>query len=397
MTQGLVTGTRLFVRYAEVGLKGRNRFFFEQALIRNIRQALAAEHAVVERSWGRILVRVPGDPARAVERLRDVFGIASVSTAQATDKELVSLETEAARVAAAELARRPGDTLVPFRVETSRADKRFPLNSMEVNRRLGAVLLPRFPRLRVNLEEPDLTVGVDIREEAAYVYADRTAGPGGLPVGVSGRALVLLSGGIDSPVAAWLSMKRGLRVRFALFHSAAFVGEAAKEKAMDLVRILSRFQGPSRIDVVPFADVQTEIRKASPEPYRTILYRRMMHKIAERLCGRHRCSALVTGDAIGQVASQTLANLRCIDDAAPIPVLRPLLTYDKLETIALARRIGTFETSIRPAEDCCTVFQPEFPVTRGRVDVCREVEATFDVDRLVVEALKATERFALET
>lgn len=386
----------LVVRYAEIGLMGGNRRYFEGRLQRNLKDALAAVGpARIGRTWGRLLVFPEGDPAPAIARLREVFGVASVSPAVETRKDLPEIESVAHRLLGAALSRRPGEDRVPFRVEAHRADKSFPTRSVEVNRRLGASLLAAFPRLKVDLERPSLTLGVEVREECAYVYADRVEGPGGLPVGVSGRVLSLISGGIDSPVAAWLAMKRGCRVHFVTFHSHPFIGEATKEKVKDLVRRLSRFQGPSLLCVAPFAAIQTEIRKAAPEPYRTVLYRRAMHRVAARIARRQRCLALLTGDSIGQVASQTLENLRCAEEASDLPVLRPLLTYDKRETIALAERIGTFPISIRPAQDCCTLFQPDHPVIRGEVGICRSVESEIAVDRLVEEALGSCETFRL--
>src|SRR5262245_49367216 len=374
----------LVVRYAEVGLKGGNRRYFEGRLLRNLKDALASVGpARVGRTWGRLLVFPAGDPAPAIERLREVFGVASVSPAVETRKDLLEIEPVAHRLVGEALSRRPGEDRVPFRVEAHRADKSFPMKSVEVNRRLGAALLAAFPRLRVDLEHAALTLGVEVREESAYVHAERVEGPGGLPVGVSGRVLSLISGGIDSPVAAWLAMKRGCRVLFVTFHSHPFIGEATKEKVKDLVRRLSRFQGPSLLFVAPFAAIQTEIRKASPEPYRTVLYRRAMNRVAARIARRHRCLALLTGDSIGQVASQTLENLRCAEEVSDLPVLRPLLAFDKRETIALSERIGTFPISIRPAQDCCTLYQPDHPVIRGEVEVCRAVEAEIDLDRLV--------------
>ncbi|MCI0589558.1 MAG: tRNA 4-thiouridine(8) synthase ThiI [Planctomycetes bacterium] len=386
----------LVVRYAEVGLKGGNRRYFEGRLQRNLKDALASVGpARMGRTWGRLLVFPEGDPAPAMARLREVFGVASVSPAVETRKDLLEIEPVALRLVGEALSRRPGEDRVPFRVEAHRADKSFPMRSVEVNRRLGATLLAAFPRLKVDLERPSLTLGVEVREACAYVYADRVEGPGGLPVGVSGRVLSLISGGIDSPVAAWLAMKRGCRVLFLTFHSHPFIGEATKEKVKDLVRRLSRFQGPSLLFVAPFAAIQTEIRKRSPEAYRTVLYRRAMHRIGCRIARRHRCLALLTGDSIGQVASQTLENLRCAEEAADLPVLRPLLAFDKRETIALAERIGTFPISIRPAQDCCTLFQPDNPVIRGEVEACRSVEAEIDLDRLVEESLASCEVFRL--
>ena len=220
-------------------------------------------------------------------------------------------------------------------------------------------------------------------------------GPGGLPVGTLGRTMCLLSGGIDSPVAAWLTMKRGSRVDFCTFHSYPYIGESSKKKVLDLVRVLSRYQPRSRVHVVPFTHAQEAIRDHTPEPYRTILYRRMMQRIAARLGKRRRCGALVTGECLGQVASQTLENLGSIAAATAWPVLRPLISFDKEETIEIARRIGTFDVSSLPEPDCCTVFQPRKPVLRARPDDCEQAEAELDIESLVIEAVRGTERIDL--
>jgi thiamine biosynthesis protein ThiI len=221
-------------------------------------------------------------------------------------------------------------------------------------------------------------------------------GPGGLPVGTLGSVLCLLSGGLDSPVAAWMTMKRGCRVGFVSFHSAPYLGEGSRKKVLDLARALGRYQGRSRLYVVPFAECQEQVRDAAPEGYRTVLYRRMMQRIASELAERDRWQALVTGESLGQVASQTLENMTCIGAAASLPVLRPLLGFDKEETIEIARRIGTFELSNRPEPDCCTVFQPRRPVIRGRLDLCHEVEAAIGMESLCARAVEGVEVIPVE-
>lgn len=387
----------VLVRYGELALKGGNRRAFELALVRNARSAVERLSPVrIERHRGRISVFPERRAMDVARRLQDVFGIKSVSPAWGCDQDLDAIASLAGAALEDALADFPGDGPVPFRVSATRADKDFPLNSMELERRIGGALLRASPRLKVRLEEPELTVGVDLRPERTYVFSRRLPGPGGLPVGTLGRALCLLSGGIDSPVAAWLAMKRGCRVAFASFHSAPYLGESSKRKIVELVRALGRYQPASRLFVVPFTEVQTAIRDSAPESYRTVLYRRMMQRIASRLARRAKAQALVTGESLGQVASQTLENLACIEAASELPVLRPLLTYDKEETIELARRIGTLAISERPEPDCCTVFQPAHPIVYGRREACEEAEARLDVEALVARAVAGAERIDVE-
>jgi thiamine biosynthesis protein ThiI len=247
-------------------------------------------------------------------------------------------------------------------------------------------------RLLVDLSRPELELEVDLRPHAAYVFATRLPGPGGLPVGTLGKGVCLLSGGIDSPVAAWMCMKRGCAVVFVSFHSFPYIGEASRRKIEHLVERLARFQPRSRLYSVPFTDVQTAIRDTAPEGYRTVLYRRQMQRIAARIARREKAGCLITGESLGQVASQTMENLTCIGAASDLPVLRPLIGFDKQETIDLARRIGTYDTSIVPEPDCCTVFMPKRPVIRGRIDRCEEAEAALPLDELLTAAVEGAER-----
>lgn len=385
----------ILVRYGELALKGKNRRWFEDALARNVRHALAPFGPLsLERSQGRLAV-FPGERVEeAAERLRDVFGISSVSPAVGVEPTFEAIAAAAKEVLEDALLDFPPARPLSFRVRSSRAEKRFPLTSMELDREVAeAILEPegRHAHLAVQLKGAQLELGIDVRPERAYVFARRLAGAGGLPVGTLGRVMCLLSGGIDSPVAAYLAMKRGCRVAFVSFHSPPFIGEGSRRKVERLVRSLDRYQPVSRLYVVPFAKIQTAIRDASPEPYRTVLYRRMMQRIASRLCERDGATALVTGESLGQVASQTLENMTCIEEAADLPVLRPLLAHDKTETIAIARRIGTLELSNEPEPDCCTVFQPRRPIIRGRVRDCHAAEAELPIEELLQAALEGVE------
>jgi thiamine biosynthesis protein ThiI len=386
----------VLVRYGELALKAGNRRQFEERLMANVRAALRHVTDVrMERRQGRLAVI----PARRVEtaarRLQDVFGISSISPARgvASDPEaIVAVARRALAEAVAELA--PGERAT-FRVATNRADKRFPLRSADFDRHVAESILGGFPQLDVRLSDPRISLGIDIRPERTYVFARRLPGPGGLPVGSLGRVTCLISGGFDSPVAAWLAMKRGCQVDFVTFHSAPFIGEPARKKVVDLVRVLSRYQPRCALHVVPFADCQLAIKEVGREGYRTVLYRRMMQRIATALARRAGARALVTGECLGQVASQTLENLTCIGAAAGLPVLRPLIAFDKQETIALARRIGTHDLSAVQEPDCCTLFMPARPVIRGRIEDCESAEAQLDLAALVEQALAGTERLEL--
>ncbi len=383
----------VLVRFGELALKGGNRAMFERLLAQNIRAALAPITAArIERRRGRLLVRPERRVDEAARRLQDVFGIASVSPAWSTPATPEAIVRTANVVLADALAELPVDRPITFRVASSRADKRFPLTSSELDRHVADRLeSPHVGRLRVQLERPELALGIDVRDEGAYVFARKLPGPGGLPVGSLGRALCLLSGGIDSPVAAWMAMKRGCSVSFVSFHSYPYLGESSKRKIADLVRVLARWQPQSRLFVLPFTAIQTAIRDTAPEPYRTVLYRRMMQRLASRVARRAGAQVLVTGESLGQVASQTMENLACIEAASELPVLRPLVCFDKDETIAIARRIGTFDVSTLPEPDCCTVFQPSRPVIRGRIDECEAAERELDLEGLVEEALEGIE------
>lgn len=384
----------LLVRYNEIGLKGGNRPAFERRLESNLRAALGDQPDLkVARIRGRTLVRagVPAD--RLEEAASRVFGVASLSAAFEVAPQPEQIFATAQEVAGDVLAKRfAGRGEVAFRVSTNRAEKSFPFPSMDMDRRCGALLTEAFPQLVVNLRQPELHIEIDIRSEGTWLFADRRQGPGGLPVGSLGKGVCLLSGGIDSPVAAWLAMKRGVRVEFVSFYSFPHVGPQTREKIIRLTEKLTDWQPYSVLHVVPFAGIQEAIRDAAPEGYRTVLYRRSMQRIASRLARRRKAQALVTGDSVGQVASQTLENLTVIQAAASLPVLQPLITYDKVETIRLARRIGTLELSHLPAPDCCTVFQPLSPVIYGRLDEALAAEAGLELEALEGEAISGTER-----
>jgi thiamine biosynthesis protein ThiI len=382
----------ILVRYGEISLKGGNRAQFESALARNIRAALRNLSSVeIERRQGRFVVVPKQRGEEVARRLRDVFGIKSVSPAWGVAADRDAIADLGRQVLAEALDARARDRTITVRIESKRADKTFPMTSNQLDRFVADRALAGLTGVRVKLDDPELTLGIELRSERAYVFVERFPGPGGLPVGTLGRALCLLSGGIDSPVAAWLAMKRGLAVSHVTFHSYPFIGDASKLKVIEVARALVRYQPSNRLYVVPFAETQTAIRDTAPEGYRTVLYRRMMQRISSRIAAKYELDALVTGDCLGQVASQTLENMTCIGEAAEIPILRPLLTYDKDETIALARKIGTFDISNVQEPDCCSLFMPSHPVLRGKLEICRGVESKMDVERLIARGIEGVE------
>jgi len=383
----------VLARFGELVLKGRNRHAFERKLAHNVKEALRDVAPVaVEREHGQLVLRPAERPHQVARRLTEVFGLTAISPAWEAPREPDAIAELSTRLVGDALLDLPAREPVPFRVRTRRADKRFALSSVELDHHVAArVFDAHGERLRVDLDAPALTLGIAVRRERIYVYAQRLPGPGGLPSGSIGKALALVSGGIDSPVAAWLAMKRGLQVRLVSFEAEAFLGRAPAEKVRRLAGRLARWQPVTRLVHVPFADVQLAVREAVPEKYRTICYRRMMHRIATALALEEGARGLVTGDNLGQVASQTLENLGALAAATTLPVLQPLIAMDKQDTIALARRIGTYDLSIEPVPDCCTVFQPDGPTLRATPLRAEQAEAGLDVEALVREAVAGAE------
>lgn len=381
----------LLCRYGEIGLKGANRGAFERALLRDVRRRLP-EGGQAEPGGGQIVVRVPETHAASVtDDLTRVFGLVGVLPAVSAP-----LRQEAITTAAVRLGREAaGRGARSFKIAARRVWKGYPLTSPELNRALGADVAAA-TGLAVDVHTPDLVLSVEIRPDAAYLHGPARPGPGGLPLGTGGRGLLLLSGGIDSPVAGYLAGKRGLSLAAVYFHAFPFTGDRTKEKVIDLCRTLARYFGPLRLWVVPFADVQLAIRDHCPDPFATLITRRMMLRVAEGLSRRERAGALITGDSLGQVASQTLEAMTAVGEVAELPLLRPLLTYDKGETVALARRIGTYDISIRPYEDACTVFAPRHPRTRPTREAVRAAEARLAVADLAEAATLAAERLIVQ-
>jgi len=375
------------IHYHEIALKGRNRPLFIRRLVDNLQTAtegLGVEKITVP--WGRIILSLsPGSPWEEMERrLSGVFGVANFSSARRCSRNIEEIEKTAA--AAVE-----GKKISSFRISARRGDKSFPISSSEINRRLGRSIQDR-TGARVDLEHPEFTLYVEVLKKEVLIYTEKYRGPGGLPVGISGVVASLLSGGIDSPVASYLMMKRGCTVHFIHFHSYPFVSKASWEKAEELVEDLTRFQFCSSLSLVPFGAIQREIVASAPPPLRVVLYRRFMVRIAEALAGREGAMALVTGESLGQVASQTLENLTTIQEAAHLPILRPLIGFDKEEIIQVARRIGTYPISLQPDEDCCKLFIPSNPSVAARREDVLRAERDLDLSRLIKCAFDQVER-----
>jgi thiamine biosynthesis protein ThiI len=375
----------VIIHYQEIALKGRNRPWFVERLLHNLRVAtsdLGVQH--VRTMMGRIelVLHDDSDWATLRERLSTTFGIANFSKAVHTSS---NLDTLGERILA-DLGDRSPES---FAVAARRADKRYPISSPEIEQRIGARI--KMARgWRVDLSQPALTVHVEVLRDHAFYYFDKQRGPGGLPIGVGGRVACLMSGGIDSPVAAWRMMRRGCRVLFVHFHSYPILSRASQEKARELARLLTRFQFHSRLFLVPFGDLQQRIVLSVPPPLRVVMYRRLMLRIAERIARQERAQALITGEVVGQVASQTLENLAIIDSVASLPLLRPLIGMDKEEITMEAQRLGTYPISIIPDQDCCTLFTPRHPATKARRIDVEHAEAALAIDEMIAGAVDAT-------
>ncbi|PCI24041.1 MAG: tRNA 4-thiouridine(8) synthase ThiI [SAR324 cluster bacterium] len=388
----------IVVRYAEIALKGGNRDWFEKMLINNIRKHLKKiGWTRVTKIHGRIMVEVEGEQDRISEIMRNIPGIANFSYATSCDHNMETIGKAGVELLKTYFEQN-NKSSISFRVYAKRSSKDFPMNSPKLAGELGGMMLDQFPQLQVQLKNPELTLGIEIwHNERSIVYLEKIQGMGGLPVGSSGNVISFLSGGIDSPVASCMMMRRGCKTIFLNFHSYPFIGEQSREKVIDLVTHLSRYQPKTTLIIAPFTKIQKAIKDNCREKYRTILYRRMMYLIAERIIGRYRVSAYVTGEAVGQVASQTLKNLACTEAAASLPVLRPLIGMDKSDIIERAKEIGTYPISIQPFPDCCTVFQPKKPETQGKLELVVGEEERFDFESLIDEAVENLEIITMES
>ena len=373
----------LLVRYGEIFLKGLNRPYFIRSLVRKIRYAVRDLGAQVWVSDGRIFVKDFEDMETAIDRVTRVFGVHSVCPAVEMEKE----DFEAVCTQAVKMAEGLTGT---FKVNARRSDKRYPMQSMQINKEVGYRILQANPDLKVDVHHPDHLVNIEIREKA-YLYVRVIPAVGGMPVGTNGNATLLLSGGIDSPVAGWMIAKRGVRINAVHFHSYPYTSDRAKEKVLDLARKLSYSCCGIKVHIVPFTEIQMQIHEKCPEEYTTLIMRRFMMRIAERIARQTESEALITGESIGQVASQTMQALGTTDSVVGMPVFRPLIGFDKSEIIAIARKIGTLEISELPYEDCCTVFTPRHPATKPKMGKILEGEQRLDVEKLIEDALAGTE------
>ena len=381
------------LKYGEIGIKGKNRYLFEDALVRQIRFALKDVDGQfdVHKSQARIYVDCEGDYdyEDTVEHLKRVFGIVGICpVVRMEDQGFEKLKEDVVSY----MDEMYPDKNLTFKVEARRARKTYPKTSMEINCDLGEVILEAFPETKVDVHHPDVMLNVEIRNEV-YVYSQIIPGAGVMPVGTNGKAMLLLSGGIDSPVAGYMISKRGVGIEATYFHAPPYTSERAKQKVVDLARIVSRYSGSVKLHVVNFTDIQLYIYDQCPHDELTIIMRRYMMRIAEHFAKKDGCLGLITGESIGQVASQTMQSLAATNDVCTVPVYRPVIGFDKQEIVDIAEKIGTYETSIQPFEDCCTIFVAKHPVTKPNVDVIRRSEEKLaeKIEQLVREAIDTVE------
>lgn len=378
----------LLLKLGEVVLKGLNRRSFEDKLMNNVRRRLRHCGGSYQLSLRQSTIYVEPksddcDMNAAYAACRQVFGIAAVARAVPCEKTVEAIVETAKTYLKGEFA-----AAKTFKVESRRADKTFRLNSIQLSQAVGGELAEAFPDVKVDVHTPDLTVFVEIREAYAYVHGPSVPGAGGLPVGMGGHAVSLLSGGIDSPVSSWMMARRGVQLEMVHFVSPPYTSQQAQDKVIQLAQELTAYCGRMIVHIIPFTEIQEEIRKNCPEEYFTLIMRRFMMRLAEAVAKKAGAKALITGESLGQVASQTMLALGVTEDVTSLPVLRPLIGMDKVEIIRISREIGTFETSILPYEDCCTVFTPRHPCTRPNLDDIRAAEAALDVDALVAKAME---------
>ena len=384
----------ILVKLGEIILKGLNRRSFEQKLMANMRRKIAPYgNFSVYCLQSTVYVEAKDEEAdvgAAFEALKKVFGIITLTKAAACEKD-----KDAITALAKEYLKEDLEKAASFKLESKRSDKSFPLTSIELSQYVGGELSEAFPDIKVEMHDPELTVFIEVRDKAAYVHSSPVKGAGGMPVGSNGKAVSLLSGGIDSPVSTYMIAKRGVKVIPVHFFSFPYTSEAAKEKVLELAHILEDYCGKLTVEIVPFTRIQEEIRDKCPEEYFTLIMRRFMMRIAERIANNYGAKAIVTGENLGQVASQTMEAMASTQSVISMPVLQPLIGMDKEEIIALARKLGTFDTSVLPYEDCCTVFTPRHPRTHPNIEDVEKAESALDVEALVEEALAGIEKAEL--
>lgn len=386
------------VKYSEIGIKGKNRYIFENALRDQIKNALDLVEGEfsVTKEQGRIYIEAltEYDYDETVEALTRVFGIAGIMPVMLIEDSAWDNLTKEVEEYVRKLY---SDKEFTFKVEAKRGNKQYPMKSPEICMELGGYLLEKFPNIKVDVHNPDVKINIEIRNKA-YVYSTVIPGAGGMPVGTNGKAMLLLSGGIDSPVAGYMIAKRGVKLDATYFHAPPYTSERAKEKVVDLARLVSKYSGPIDLHIVNFTDIQLYIYEKCPHDELTIIMRRYMMKIAEYLANKNNCLGLITGESIGQVASQTMQSLAATNAVCTLPVYRPLIAFDKQEIIDIAEKINTFETSILPYEDCCTIFVAKHPVTKPNINVIERSETKLEekIDELVETALKTVETIVIK-
>ncbi len=383
----------ILVKYGEIAIKGKNRYLFEDQLVKQINYSLKPVEGnfLVQKQQGRIFVTADGDfdMDEALAAISRVFGIVGISPCYLTEDEGFD---KLAEQVIDYLKDTYGDKKMTFKVNARRARKNYPMESMEINAALGERILDAMPNLSVDVHKPDVLVSVEIREQINF-YSQTLPGAGGMPIGTGGKAMLLLSGGIDSPVAGYMIAKRGVTIEATYFHAPPYTSERAKQKVVDLARQISKWTGPIRLHIVNFTDTQLAIYEECPHEELTIIMRRYMMRIAEHFAKKDLCLGLVTGESIGQVASQTMHSLAATNEVCTLPVYRPLIAFDKQDIIDISEKIGTYETSILPFEDCCTIFVAEHPVTKPRIDLIQKSERNLEgkIEALVEEAIRTTE------
>ncbi len=385
--------TAFLIKYAEIGVKGKNKYLFEEALAQQVKYALkrCEGEFKVTRTDGRIYIHALSefDYDETVDSLKTVFGVSGICP-------VIHVEDEGyenlARALTAYVDEVYKDKNITFKVHARRARKNYPMDSMELNRELGGAVLEAFPEMKVDVHEPDVMLHVEIREKI-YIYSIEIPGPGGMPVGSNGKAMLLLSGGIDSPVAGYMIAKRGVKIDAVYFHAPPYTSDRAKQKVVDLAKLVSRYAGPVYLHVINFTDIQLYIYEKCPHEELTIIMRRYMMKIAEMIAEKNGCLGLITGESIGQVASQTVQSLAVTNEVCSLPVFRPLIGFDKMEIVEVSEKIGTYETSIQPFEDCCTIFVAKHPVTKPNLNVIKRHEQNLGekIEELVQTALDTDE------
>lgn len=382
----------ILIRYGELGLKGKNMKQFIIQLQRNIKAALwAFPNTIVRRTQGRLFIELHGEQAEPIlEELQKIYGIHSMSLAIKVENELEAIKQGALT------AMNENQGIETFKVAVRRANKGFPIGSQEMNRIIGGHILKNIADSKVDVHHPDMEVRIEIRERATYITSKNVSGAGGLPVGTAGKSLLLMSGGIDSPVAGHLMMKRGIQLEMIHFHSPPFTSERAKQKVLDLTKVLTEYGGPIKVHLVPFTALQQEIFKSIPEKYAMTVMRRVMLTISEKVCEQTDILSVTTGESLGQVASQTLASMNVINEVTNLPVLRPLVALDKADIIAHAQKIGTYDISILPYEDCCTVFVPKSPATNPKRDTVQKFESKVDFTEEINKAIEDIETILMK-